>query len=39
MKLNQKASLKILKKMNKQITDKKFVSVVVWNKLKEKKNE
>jgi hypothetical protein len=34
MTLNQKASLKILKKM----TEQKFVSVAVWNKNKEKKN-
>jgi hypothetical protein len=35
MTLNQKASLKILKKMS----EKKFISVVRWNKLKAEKNE
>ena len=39
MTLNQKASLRILKKTKEQITDPKFVSVVVWNKKKEKKDE
>ncbi len=39
MTLNQKASLKILKKLNKQATEKKFVSVAVWNKLKRGKKD